>query len=397
MQVQHIAEYPSETEGRMQADHESCELLRAIARPTDAGQIRRLAAEVHDWDSLLKLAQEHRVSLLLFSRLADMGSAVPLTVQEHLRAEYEVNIFYSLANTVELLAVLKAFERENISALPFKGVVLGASAYQDPTTRPAGDLDLLIHASHLARATAILLERGYELKAEVKADGTPAHSDECEYPFERDADGMVFELRWKFELTRSQFKRNLGMDWVGSRRRTTMLAGAEVPDMTPEITLLVLCMHGSGSKHVWSRLIWIYDVAQLLASSPKLDWDGVIHEARKSGLYRALALGVLLAQRVSGAIVPQEVLQRFEADKTACSLAQHVQQNLFHAPGSKPISRMPYGIRLLSLRDRIRLLFSLHLLRPNARDRAAVPLPKSLHALHYLTRPFRILWDRSSR
>ena len=110
---------------------------------------------------------------------------------------------------------------------------------------------------------------------------------------------MVLELRWRLELTQPRFKRNLGMDWVWPRRRTAMLAGAEVPDMSPEITLLMLCMH--GSKHVWSRLIWICDVAQLLVSSPDLDWKEVTREANQSGLWRSLALGVLLAHRFAGA------------------------------------------------------------------------------------------------
>ena len=174
-----------------------------------------------------------------------------------------------------------------------------------------------------------------------------------------------------------------------------MLAGAKVPDMSPEINLLVLCMH--GSKHVWSRLIWICDVAQLLASSPGLDWKEVTYEAKERGLSRTLALGILLAHRVAGATVPQTVLLRFEADTIARNLAQHIQENLFDAPGSTPVGRIPYGLQLLDFHDRVRCLLSSDLLRPNERDRAVFPLPKSLHALYYLIRPVRIFWDRSER
>ena len=379
----------------MPADCESCELLRAIARSTDAAQIRSLAFNVRDWDSLLSLAQEHRVLPLLFSRLADMAPAVPIIVQERLRAEYDRNMFHNLANVVELIAVLKALEHEMIPAMPFKGVVLAASTYHELTTRPAGDLDVLVHYRDLVRATAVLLERGYELKTPVHADGTPAVPDYYEYHFERQRDGMVIELRWRLELTQPRFRHNLGIEWVWTRRRTTLLAGAKVPDMSPEITLLVLCMH--GSKHVWSRLIWICDVAQLLASSPDLDWKEVIYEAKKSGLCRTLALGVLLAHRVVGATVPQAVLRRFESDSPACNLAQHIQENLFDAPGSTPMGRVPYSIRLLGFHDRVRWLLSLDFLRPNERDREALSLPKSLHALYYLIRPFRVFWDRSAR
>jgi hypothetical protein len=98
----------------MPADSESCDLLRAIARSAEADEIYQLAAGVRDWGLLLKLAEEHRVLPLIFSRLADMGPAVPAVTQERLQAEYHRNVFHCLANTAELIAVLKAFDGEKI-------------------------------------------------------------------------------------------------------------------------------------------------------------------------------------------------------------------------------------------------------------------------------------------
>ena len=382
----------------MPADRDSCELLRAIARypsgePTQ--QIYQLLDKIRDWDSLLSLAQEHRVLPMLFSRLANMGPAVPPAVQDRLETEYHRNVFHCLANAVELIRVLEAFNHEKIPAMPFKGVVLAASIYHNLTARSAGDLDLLIHYNDLLPATAILQKRGYELRTPVHPDKTPAVPDSYEYHFERPTDGMVLELRWRLELTQPRFRRNLGMDWVWPQRQTAIVAGTEVPDMNSGIKLLVLCMH--GSRHIWSRLIWICDVAQLLNASPDLDWQEVIKEAKTSGLWRALVLGVLLAHRVAGATVPQAVLRRFESDTTARKLAQLIQDNLFDAPGSPPAGRMPYNVQLLGFEDRLKMLLSPDFLQPNVRDRAAIPLPKSLYALYYLIRPFRILWDRSAR
>lgn len=382
----------------MSADRESCELLRAIVRrsPDPAMEgVDQLAGKVRDWDSLLRLADRHRMTPMLFLRIEDMGKAVPLTVQERLRTEYQRNVFHSLANAAELIAVLKVFDQEMIPAMPFKGVVLAASVYHDLSMRPAGDLDILIHYRHLIRATTVLLKRGYELKTPVRADGTPEATDYFEYHFERQSDGMVIELRWRLELAQPRFRRNLGMDWVWPRRRTVMLAGAEVPDINPEIALLVLCMH--ASKHIWSRLIWLCDVAQLLAAKPDLDWSEVMLQAKRTGLWRTLALGVLLANRVAGAAVPAVILRRFESDKKAYNLALFISENLFDSPGSLPRGRVPYSIQLLGFQDRIQLLLSLDILRPNERDRSVVRLPKSLHGLYYLVRPFRILRDRSAR
>jgi hypothetical protein len=381
----------------MVEDSNCSELLRAIARrpgPAAARQVRHLVERIRDWDSVFMLAHEHRVLSILYLRLADMGPAVPPAVNERLRIEYNRNMFHSLANAAELIGVLEAFKHEMVPAMPFKGVVLAASAYHNLTTRPAGDLDILIHYRHLLQATAALQQRGYELKTPLQGDGRKAPPGLYECRFERQADGMVLELRWKLELT-ERFGRNLGLDWLWPQRRPATLAGTEVPNISPEMTLLVLCMH--GSKHMWSRLIWIYDVAQLLASSPGIDWKEVIREAKQSGLHQAVALGVLLAHRVADAEVPQNVLQRFESNATACNLAQHIQENLFDAPGSAPRGLVPYHIKLLGFRDRLRYFMSLDFLRPNEHDRAVLPLRKPLSPLYYLIRPFRLLWDRSAR
>jgi hypothetical protein len=379
-------------------DRDSCEFLRALVRPPGhctPKEIEQQAGNVRNWDSLIELARQHRVLPTLFLRLGDMGPAVPPAVREQLQAEFHRNVFHNMASAAELIGVLKELDREGIPAMPFKGVVLGASAYGDLTRRGPGDLDVLIYYDHLERATAILLERGYQLKTPLLADGTQAFPYSHEYQFERQSDGMVLELRWRLELVQPRIRRDLGMDWVWARRRTAILLGAEVPNLAPETALLVLCLH--ASNHAWSRLVWICDVAQVLASSPDLDWKAATEEAKQLGLWRTLAMGVLIAHRVAGAEVPEAFLAGFEADGTASRLARHFEDNLFDAPGTLPPGHIPYNFLLLGFRDRVRMLLSLNFLRPNKRDRAAIHLPPSLDVLYYLVRPLRMLWDRSPR
>lgn len=377
-------------------DRACCELLRAVARhsTTDA-QICELAQKVRDWDRLLRLSRDHRVLPLVFARLTEAGALLPPEAQEQLQSEYQRNVLHCMANAVELIALLKTFDEQAIPAMPFKGVVLAASVYGNANARTAGDLDLLIHARDLQRAAALLLKRGYELDTPARADLSPANSDSGEYHFERPGDGMVAELRWKVELVTPRYRRRLGLDWVWPRRRTAILAGANVPDLDAETALLMLCLH--GSKHSWTRLAWVVDVAQLLASSSCLNWNEVDREAKRTGLWRTLAFGVLLAHKIAGASVPEAFLRRFEAVSAVRRLAQHVSANILTAPGSAPPEFLPYSIRLLGLRDRLRLFLSLDLLKPNERDRAVVQIPRRLDALYYLVRPLRLLLDRSPR
>lgn len=379
-------------------DRDAAEFMRKIVRGhSDSAnqEIHQLARNVHDWNAVLQIAQEHRVTPLLAVKLGELGILLPPEVRERLRTEYEHNTLRCLVNASELIGILSTFKDAEIEAMPFKGVVLGASVYGNMANRPAGDIDVLIRYEQLLRATQILKARGYELKTPVNPDGTPEATDYFEYHFERPADGMVVELRWRLELTQPRFRRNLGMNWVWPNRCETDLAGAKVPDIRPEILLLVLCMH--ASKHVWSRLIWICDVSRLLEVHAHLNWNEVMREARRTGLWRALELGVLLAHRMTDAFVPNDVLSMFEKDARASRIAAHIEANLFIAPGSKPQGRVPYHLQLLGFQDRLSLLLSLEFLRPNERDRAVIRLPESLRVLYYLVRPYRILRDRTGR
>jgi Uncharacterised nucleotidyltransferase len=380
------------------SDAAACHLLRSVARwpsAVDTSAIRALAARIQDWDALISLAQVHRVALVLFACLSGLEIPVPESAVRQLDAEFQRNMVHNLASAAELAAILELFDGAGLRAMPFKGVVLAATAWGGLTRRPGGDLDFLIDEQHIEHATRLLRERGYRLRTALHPDGLPIEPDNHEYLFERLSDRLAVELRWRLDMVYGRFGRNLGLDWVWPRRRTATVAGATVPDLSPDTALLILCMH--GSKHNWSRLVWIMDVARMADSSPDLDWTALIHEAHRLGLGRALALGMLLAHQVAGAALPPGVLARFCADHVAERLAAHFSQNLFLAPGVQPEGVVPYNIQLLDFRDRLRLLPSLALLRPNEHDRAFVSLPRPLHGLYYLIRPFRILLNRSAR
>jgi hypothetical protein len=373
-------------------------LLRAIVqcRGNDPElRISELVGNVPNWDALLCMAEAHRMLPMLFAYLTQSGAKIPAEASERLQSAYQKNLVISMANTAELIALLNSFEGEGIQAIPFKGVVLAKSLYSEPALRQAGDLDILIDVRDLPRAGSILLERGYELQTPMGPDGLPANPDCFECHFERPGDGMVTELRWRFDLVQPKFRRNLGIKWVMPYRRMTSLAGAEVPDLAPELLLILLSMH--GSKHWWTRLLWICDIGQLLSSHPSLDWPTVLRESRRAGLWRCTALGVLLAQRITGCQVPAKILHRFESDRFANGLVMHFENCLFDAPGSLPDGFVPYNFQLFGFWDRTRLFLSGELLLPNERDRAVVALPGWLGALYYVIRPLRILWDRSPR
>ena len=368
----------------------------AIRLPVLTGgpELASLASEIVAWEDLIACAREHRIAPLLFDRIVQQGVPVAAQASDQLGKDYDRNLLRSLANATELVSVLKDLGQRGIPAMPFKGVVLASSIYGSLNLRPAGDLDLLIFEQDIKRATAALRERGYQLTTKIREDGSPAFDNYHEFHFERPSDGMVLEIRWKLEL-QPRFRHDLGLGWVWLHRRTAKLGGEEVPDIDPERLLLILSMH--GSKHVWSRLIWVCDIAKLLETRSTIDWQLVTTEARRVGLWRSVALGVMLAQRICGIGIPENVLLEFESDRDARTLARDIEGLILEQPGSVPNDRLPYNVRLLDFRDRARLLMSFGFLAPNERDRQFIRLPKALHPLYYVIRPIRVLMDRSAR
>jgi len=379
-------------------EHNVAQLMRALVMPhteSESGSLANLCRSIACWDDVFSSAVEHGILPSVWLRLREMTDCIPSDVLERARREFERNAFHCMTNAEELLEVLDAFRTASIQAMPFKGIILGATAYGDMTRRNAGDIDLLIHHCDLQNATAILKQRGYQLITRTLEDGSPENQHYFEYHFERPSDGMVLELRWKLELTQPRYRCNLGLDWAWDQRRIVKLAGAEVPGLDPAKNVLVLCMH--GSKHRWSRLMWICDVARAIESEPDLNWSALCNEARRVGLFRPLALGAMLANRMAGTAVPQDMLKRFERIGAMRTLAGFLLEHLVSEPGRLPAGLIPYNIRLLGFRDRSATLLSLNLLIPNSQDRELIKLPKSLDALYYIVRPIRILLDRSGR
>jgi hypothetical protein len=388
---------PYQNETLKNSPTQACsQLLRAIVRPsvTDA-QICKLAQDIGDWNELLRVSKAQRILPLLSTRLAQANAELPPEAEQYLELEHQHNTFHCMANVAELIAILDVFKQHAICAMPFKGVALAASVYGDANARASGDLDLLVYTHDLKHATELLLHRGYEVELPENDDLSQDNLSSYEYHFERPRDGMVTELRTRLELFGPRSDRSLGMDWVWPQRQSVCIAGAAVPDINAETTLLILCMH--GSKHAWTRLSWIVDVAQLLMSHSDLNWRTIDVEAKRTGLRRTLVLGVLLAHRIANAPVPQDVLRRFASVSAVRTLVEYIDANLLDPALRRPPGFVPYSMRILDFRDWLRLCLTLELFKPGSRDRAFVKLPRPLRALYYLVRPLRLLIDRSSR
>lgn len=365
------------------------ELLLACARvePSAAARSRiaELAAAPIDWRRLVDLAFEQGVLPLVHRNLRRIDS-VPPRVRAELRERFRSNAVHSQVLTEEVVELSKRLEEVGVECLPFKGPTLARAAYGDVAYRQFGDLDVLIRREDLEPARLLLEQRGYALR--LRPDQLERRlQHDYNFPFLNAERRLLLELHWAITPRAWSFP----TEPLWPRRAPLELAGQSIWTLHPEDLLLVLAVH--GSKHFWSHLLWVCDVAELLRAHPEIHWPRVATRAKNLGCRRMLRLALLLAHDLLEAPIPATLHGALARDKVAQRLAMEAREQIaLGAPQPLGDRNVRYLLLMDRVRDRLHFaLIRLARFKPNARDRQFIRLPRGLGFLYYLIRPVRIL------
>jgi len=380
------------------AKRPEAELLLCCARTRidseKVSRISELLRQEMNWAYLLRMARAHRITPLLFWHLnAASPEAVPEDVLEQLRNHFHNGNLRSLVLTGELLKLLGLFETYEIPAIPYKGPALATFAYGNLALREFDDLDILIHKQDVPRAKELLISVGYQPQYYLnRAQEVTFLRYGFELGFTRVGGEGAVDLHW--ELAEKHFSFSLDPRSLWGRLERVPLGGGSVPTLMPEDLLLVLCAH--GSKHLWQRLMWICDVAELVRVSDGMDWVRVVERAATLGSERMLFLGLYLASDLLGMALPVEIAQRIQDDTAVKMLAGQVRERLFRGANGSPavFEELPFHSFHIKVRERLRDKIQYCLRAATAttvRDWMLLPLPRYLYPLYYLIRPFRMI------
>jgi hypothetical protein len=383
---------------RSVSSHPEGEVLICCARvemdPEIAERLRALLQQDLNWERLIRIAYRNEVAPLLYWNLKRQApEAVPEAALDGLQRFFHHNARYNLLMTRELLRILNLLEAREVRAISFKGPLLASLIYGDLSLRQFSDLDILIHKHDVSRTKALLMSLGYRPRKSLAAvQEAPHMKSEPVEVFVRD-DGIVsVDLHWGLGRTSLPFQ--LDQDSFWERREAVSLGGTTVCSLPPEELLLVLCTH--GARHLWNRMKWICDIAELLRVRRGMDWERVIKLASDLGIERMLFLGLLLATDLLGAAIPEEVLHRAQASQGARALADQVRASLFLEAdqSSGVVNQFMFRTRAREhLRDKVAVVR--YLIRrtatPTTTDRALIRLPAPLSFLYYLIRPIRLI------
>lgn len=390
-----------------------------------------------NWEEVIRLARRHRVLPLVFWNGQKIGwPHAPDSVRPRLERDFQLNASHTFALARELLHIGALLEEAQVPMVSFKGPTLAQAAYGSVGLRQFGDLDVLVPRADVLRAREALHGYGYASQVALAPSQEAAHlRDDSVFDLRREVglDGRPTSLELHWALTGRAFARPITFDHLRHRLRQAPLAGGQAAQIEAADLLVILCVH--GTKHLWERLQWIADIAQLTRQaqtqaqvqtqqnqvwdengsgagvsaglglgSGDLDWARARALSVRFGVERMLALGVLLAHEILLAPLPGEVRAWARAMPGVEALKLEVIGALF-APRDEPdadgatlgettaLRTSWFLMRAMdSWSDRAR--FALHIATtPPAEERAAILLPGPLERLRPLVRAGRLLGE----
>jgi hypothetical protein len=350
--------------------------------------LRGLLQRPLNWPSLLQLAEQHGVVPILHHSLSAMGSEVPPAALAQLKQGYETNLHRSLLLARELIRILDHFDGLAIDVIPYKGVALAETLYGDIALRQAGDIDLLVRAPDLSRIKAILKDLGYAPHLPLSEPEERAYvGSGYECAFNGVLGRNLLEVQWA--LQPRFYAVNFEMEPVFRRAVKVNVAGRNMKTPSAEDLFVILALH--AAKHVWGRLIWLCDIAQIV-KLPALNWTWIAESAKSLGIVRILQVTLVLTNRMLGTTIPAAAGKSLSADATALALADGIISQIGRA-APQNVESLSYFRLMMRLRerraDRVRFLRRLAF-TPGPGEWKSVRLPAPLFPLYRLVRLWRL-------
>ncbi len=280
-------------------------LLDLISPARAVDQARLDALDEPQWQSILRMAGQHRLGPLLHWQLgrAHAHLQCPEFVKAQLLASYRQSALRNLMLQRELLLVHGILDAAGIKYVALKGPFLAFHAYPQPALRPMRDLDILVPEDQVLPAFQVLLDGG--LTRNKSYEGTP---EACAQLFNhmpplRSPSGSL-----NVELHRLAFRpehdhgagAELSLDpgfW--QRALALPLAGASISYESPTDLLLHLIVHAAYDHEFNNGPLLLSDLAFLLDKHP-IDWPLFWSMAERGRHVRGCWLALKLTERYWG-------------------------------------------------------------------------------------------------
>jgi hypothetical protein len=291
-------------------------LIDCLLNTNDLSRLQNL--ETSEWNSLLQLSQKHLLGSFLYQRLKGLKEKIdiPSDVIERLHPTY---IHCAARNVKFYYELQKALQNLANSGIPFillKGSYLNEIVYKDIGLRGMEDADILFKKEDLKKGQECLLKTGYLTNN----------------------DRLSIDVHWYLE----QYI-DIDMKKIWSKARPVLIAGVNALTLSPEHLIVHLCTHLSfHHQFQFAALRGFCDIRETIDFyHSDIDWEGVISCSEEWGVSNGVYLTLLLAKDLTGALIPQHVLENFKPASFKSEYKEWAIKQIFHQ-NENELSLSPY-------------------------------------------------------
>lgn len=287
-------------------------------------RIKELINGEVDWDQVMYKASFHGLKPLLYLNLKNYSDQ--LNVDLSFSKDYLLNnARKNLLFLGELLKILKTFKNDEIIAIPYKGPVMAIDTYGNLALREFGDLDIYINKKDIENVKNVLKDSSYKKTLKLNSSKEAYYlKSQRELKFKKDE--LMIEIHWNVAGFSFSFPNEVYFP-INQDFRSITLYNQEIKVFTNEDLILILSLHVAG--HIWSRLSWICDIAELIMNSEDINWELVTDKARYLAIERILYLNLSLSQKLFDLTLPKNIQKSIKEDSMVEVLEKQVFKLIF--------------------------------------------------------------------
>jgi hypothetical protein len=336
---------------------------------------------------LILLSHRHAVLPQVYRTLKTYFPSHPMTLS--FKPYYLKVVQKNISMGHSLCEVLKLFKKHHIEVLSIKGIALSAQVYYDTTLRQFGDLDFLILKKDKNKFYELLLEHHYIPEITLTPQMQKYFLNAANVLGFTTPSSSFIEIHW--ELLSKNYAIMLEEPMLWEETALTHIYHTPVRTLNLDNQLLYLSMH--GSKHMYSKLLWVSDIAHIVTHHKDICWKKIIQKAKNLGCHRMLLLSLSLAQTLLGLKLPSDIARHITKDKHV----EHLQKTCLKLhytktqSSKKSIRSFQFLLRLRERKsDKIRfVIYALFL--PKFNDFQTLNLSKHFTFLYPILRPLRLM------
>jgi hypothetical protein len=277
-------------------------ILRVIARQMlDNEDAECLAKNIQvgmDWQSVAQRAFDEGLAPLLYYHCKNMNflDDIPDGTKKFLARIYAETSLINMHLMKELEKLEKELEEKELQVIVLKGAALLKTVYRDVALRPMEDIDLVVRQEHLSELKKVLETMGFVQnrlypgsfgKGILSIDIHPDFLSSHRIRSRQDILDISAEDMWGNAIPLNE--------------------SSALYRLSNRDHLIALSFH--LLKHRYDRLIWFVDIAESMKEYRSVqNWNELVAYARHIHADRLLLYTLLLARRLIGFRVPDEVL-----------------------------------------------------------------------------------------